>query len=78
MVFNGGCKIGDLAMDFLTDVTLDTDAMNKTDKESESLHRQFLDGEIDLTTFVQKYKKLRYSYHKRALTHLAAKTSVTG
>ena len=54
------------------------DAMNKTDKESESLHRQFLDGEIDLTTFVQKYKKLRYSYHKRALTHLAAKTSVTG
>lgn len=52
--------------------------MNKTDKESESLHRQFLDGEIDLTTFVQKYKKLRYSYHKRALTHLAAKTSVTG
>ncbi|XP_075104002.1 vacuolar protein-sorting-associated protein 37 homolog 1 [Nicotiana tabacum] len=54
------------------------DAMNKTDEESESLHRQFLDGEIDLTTFVQKYKKLRYSYHKRALTHLAAKTSVTG
>ncbi|KAM3288216.1 Vacuolar protein-sorting-associated protein 37 -like protein 2 [Capsicum baccatum] len=54
------------------------DAMRKTDEESESLDKQLLDGEIDLATFVQKYKKLRHSYHKRALTHLAAKTSVTG
>ncbi|KAK4377721.1 hypothetical protein RND71_004017 [Anisodus tanguticus] len=54
------------------------DAMNKTDEESESLDKQLLEGVIDLTTFVQKYKKLRHSYHKRALTHLAAKTSATG
>ncbi|KAL3628417.1 hypothetical protein CASFOL_027463 [Castilleja foliolosa] len=53
------------------------DAMNKTDEESEALHRQLLDGEIDLSAFLQKYKKMRYTYHKRALTHLAAKTSVT-
>ncbi|KAG9156151.1 hypothetical protein Leryth_015558 [Lithospermum erythrorhizon] len=54
------------------------EAMNKTDEESEALHRQLLDGEIDLSAFVQKYKKLRTTYHKRALTHLAAKTSLIG
>lgn len=54
------------------------DAMRKTDEESENLDKQLLEGEIDLATFVQKYKKLRQSYHKRALTHLAAKTSITG
>lgn len=54
-----------------------SDAMNQTDEESETLHRQLLDREIDLAAFVQKYKKLRYTYHKRALTHLAAKTSAT-
>ncbi|XP_058105357.1 vacuolar protein-sorting-associated protein 37 homolog 1-like [Magnolia sinica] len=50
------------------------DAMNKTEEESEILHRQFLDKEIDLAVFVQKYKKLRTTYHRRALLHLAAKT----
>ncbi|CAA0830423.1 Vacuolar protein-sorting-associated protein 37 homolog 2 [Striga hermonthica] len=54
------------------------DAMNKTEEESEALHRQLLDREIDLSDFVQKYKKMRYAYHKRALTHLAAKTTATG
>lgn len=54
------------------------DAMRKTDEESENLDKQLLEGQIDLATFVQKYKKLRQSYHKRALTHLAAKTSITG
>lgn len=54
------------------------DAMRKTDEESENLDKQLLEGEIDLATFVHKYKKLRQSYHKRALTHLAAKTSITG
>ncbi|KAL8516781.1 hypothetical protein ACS0TY_015150 [Phlomoides rotata] len=54
------------------------DAMNQTDEESEALHRQLLDREIDLPTFVQKYKKLRNTYHKRALTYLAAKTSASG
>ncbi|CAI9778962.1 unnamed protein product [Fraxinus pennsylvanica] len=53
------------------------EAMNETEEESEALHRQLLDREIDLISFVQKYKKLRNMYHKRALTHLAAKTSIT-
>ncbi|XP_076896580.1 vacuolar protein-sorting-associated protein 37 homolog 1-like [Bidens hawaiensis] len=54
------------------------ESMNETDEESERLHQQLLDKEIDLATFVQKYKKLRVIYHKRALTHLAAKTSLGG
>ncbi|XP_058212742.1 vacuolar protein-sorting-associated protein 37 homolog 1-like isoform X1 [Rhododendron vialii] len=54
------------------------EAMNKTEEESEALHRQLLDGEIEVGPFVQKYKKLRNTYHRRALTHLAAKTSLTG
>ncbi|MCD7469370.1 hypothetical protein HAX54_008340 [Datura stramonium] len=52
------------------------DAMKKAEEESEALLVQLLDREIDLTTFVQKYKKLGCSYHKRALTHLAAKASL--
>lgn len=52
--------------------------MSKTDEESERLHEQLLEKEIDLATFVQKYKKLRVVYHKRALTHIAAKTSLGG
>ncbi|CAM8916880.1 unnamed protein product [Rhodiola kirilowii] len=48
---------------------------DKTEEESEALHRQLLDREIDLPTFVQKYKKLRATYHRRSLVHIAAKTS---
>ncbi|GAB4833532.1 hypothetical protein Ancab_031775 [Ancistrocladus abbreviatus] len=51
------------------------EAMNKTEAESETLHNQLLDKEIELGAFVQKYKKLRNTYHRRALTHLAAKAS---
>ncbi|KMS95998.1 hypothetical protein BVRB_003140 [Beta vulgaris subsp. vulgaris] len=54
------------------------EAMNKTDEDSEALHSQFLDKEIELGVFIQKYKKLRSLYHRRALTHLAAKTSSVG
>ncbi|KDP29208.1 hypothetical protein JCGZ_16597 [Jatropha curcas] len=54
------------------------EAMNKTDEESEALHRQLLDREIELAAFVQKYKKLRTTYHRRSLIHLAAKTSSIG
>ncbi|KAI3683514.1 hypothetical protein L1987_84020 [Smallanthus sonchifolius] len=54
------------------------ESMNKTDEESETLHQQLLGKEIDLATFVQQYKKLRVNYHKRALTHLAATTSLVG
>ncbi|KAJ6303654.1 hypothetical protein OIU77_017518 [Salix suchowensis] len=52
--------------------------MNETEEESEAFHRQFLHKEIDPGAFVQKYKKLRTTYHKRALIHLAAKASPTG
>ncbi|XP_047174628.1 vacuolar protein-sorting-associated protein 37 homolog 1-like [Vigna umbellata] len=51
------------------------EAMNKTDEESENLHRQFLDREIDLGAFFQKYKKLRTAYHRKSLINLADKTS---
>ncbi|WVY95892.1 hypothetical protein V8G54_028043 [Vigna mungo] len=51
------------------------EAMNKTDEESENLHHQFLDREIDLGAFLQKYKKLRTAYHRKSLINLAAKTS---
>lgn len=54
------------------------EAMNKTDEDSEALHSQFLDREIELGAFVQKYKKLRTQYHRRALTHLAVKASSVG
>ncbi|KAK2983743.1 hypothetical protein RJ640_024096, partial [Escallonia rubra] len=52
--------------------------MNKTEEESETLHKQLLGGEIDVVEFVQNYKTLRNTYHKRALTQLASKTSLTG
>ncbi|KAK7355458.1 hypothetical protein VNO80_14714 [Phaseolus coccineus] len=51
------------------------EAMNKTDEESENLHHQVLDREIDLGAFMQKYKKLRTAYHRKSLINLAAKTS---
>lgn len=52
------------------------DAMNKNEEESEVLHDKLLERDVDLATFLQKYKKLRNTYHRRALTHLAAKTSM--
>ncbi|KAE9619637.1 hypothetical protein Lal_00038243 [Lupinus albus] len=51
------------------------EAMNVTEEESENLHQQLLDREIDLAGFLQKYKKLRTAYHRKSLIHLAAKTS---
>uniref|UniRef100_A0A804Q592 VPS37 C-terminal domain-containing protein n=2 Tax=Zea mays TaxID=4577 RepID=A0A804Q592_MAIZE len=51
-------------------------SMAKLDKESEELHQKFLEKDIDLPTFVQKYKKLRTAYHKQALLHLAGQTSL--
>lgn len=50
--------------------------MNKTDVDSENIHSQFLDREIELAAFVQKYKKFRSLFHRRAMIHLAAKTSL--
>ena len=51
-------------------------SMAKLDEESEELHQKFLEKDIDLATFVQKYKKLRTAYHKQALLHLAGQTSL--
>jgi len=51
------------------------ESVNKTDEESENLHHNLLDREIDLGAFLQKYKKLRTTYHRKTLVHLAAKTS---
>ncbi|KAK9291224.1 hypothetical protein L1049_009412 [Liquidambar formosana] len=53
------------------------EAMNKTEEESDNMHRQLLEREMDLGVFVQKYKKVRTTYHRRALIHLAARTSST-
>lgn len=54
------------------------DAMKKGDEESEELQQKYMEKEIDTAAFVQKYKKLRSLYHRRALIHLAAKTSSMG
>ncbi|KAL3754052.1 hypothetical protein ACJRO7_001315 [Eucalyptus globulus] len=54
------------------------ESMRKTEEESEALHQKLLDREVDFGTFVQKYKKLRTTYHRRALIQLSAKTSATG
>ncbi|TKW37911.1 hypothetical protein SEVIR_1G080300v4 [Setaria viridis] len=51
-------------------------SMAKLDEESEELHQKLLEKDIDLPTFVQKYKKLRTAYHKQALLHLAGQTSL--
>lgn len=51
-------------------------SMAELDQESEELHQKFLEKDIDLPTFVQKYKKLRTAYHKQALLHLAGQTSL--
>ncbi|XP_078148679.1 modifier of rudimentary (Mod(r)) protein isoform X2 [Carex rostrata] len=52
------------------------DAMRKADDEAETLNNKLLENEIELQAFAQKYKKLRVAYHRRALLHLAAKTTV--
>lgn len=59
-------------------VSFIVDAMNKADEESEELQQKFMEKEIDTAAFVQKYKKLRSTYHRRALIHLSAKTSSIG
>ncbi|KAK7284953.1 hypothetical protein RJT34_19707 [Clitoria ternatea] len=51
------------------------ESVNKTEEESENLHQHLLDREVDLGAFLQKYKKLRTTYHRKTLIHLAAKTS---
>jgi hypothetical protein len=53
------------------------DAANEADEESESLHRSFLAGEIELLQFIQKYRKQRLLYHRRSLIRMAALSSMT-
>ncbi|MCO5572621.1 hypothetical protein L7F22_026379 [Adiantum nelumboides] len=52
------------------------DAASKIDDESESIFKQLLSEEISVSDFLQSYRKMRYLYHKRTLTRLAAKTSM--
>ncbi|CAM6109265.1 unnamed protein product [Calypogeia fissa] len=53
------------------------EAANEADEESENIHQQVLQGEIDIAEFISKYRKQRILYHKRTLTRLAAMTSLT-
>ncbi|KVI09343.1 Modifier of rudimentary, Modr, partial [Cynara cardunculus var. scolymus] len=69
---------GKLGKRIVYDGTAEPELMNEMDEESETVHKQLLEKEMDVATFIQKYKKLRVDYHKRALTHLAAKTCLSG
>lgn len=48
------------------------EAADQVDEESERLHQQLLVGEIELSDYIAKYKKLRVIYHRRTLIRLAA------
>lgn len=52
------------------------EAAAKVDEESEILHQKLLSGDIDLSEFIQKYKKERILYHRRMLIHFAVKASI--
>lgn len=52
------------------------DAASKIDDESEGIYQQLLSGDISVGDFLQSYRKMRYLYHKRVLTQLAAKMSM--
>ncbi|XP_022983099.1 vacuolar protein-sorting-associated protein 37 homolog 1-like [Cucurbita maxima] len=49
--------------------------MKETEEESDNVHMQLLEREIDLSSFTHKYKRLRMNYHRRALIQLAARTT---
>uniref|UniRef100_A0A0D6QTC6 VPS37 C-terminal domain-containing protein n=1 Tax=Araucaria cunninghamii TaxID=56994 RepID=A0A0D6QTC6_ARACU len=53
------------------------DAANITEEESEKLYNLLMSGEIELSDFIQKHRKLRTLYHTRTLLRLAAMASVT-
>jgi ESCRT-I complex subunit VPS37 len=48
----------------------------KLDEESEELHQKFLEKDMDLPTFVQKYKKLRAAHHKCELLYNSGEASL--
>ncbi|OVA17913.1 Modifier of rudimentary [Macleaya cordata] len=54
------------------------EAMGKAEEETENLQRQLLEKEIEPAAFVQNCKRLRTTYQRRALIHLAANASVSG
>ncbi|KAI3989770.1 hypothetical protein MKX01_040740 [Papaver californicum] len=54
------------------------EAMDKAEDETENLQKQLTDKEIVPAMFVQECKKLRMTYQRRALIHLAAQTFFPG
>lgn len=54
------------------------EAMHKAEDETENLQRRLTSKEIEPAMFVQECKKLRMTYQRRALIHLAAQTSFPG
>ncbi|XP_057852524.2 vacuolar protein-sorting-associated protein 37 homolog 1 isoform X3 [Cryptomeria japonica] len=53
------------------------DAANIIDEESENLQHLIMSGEIELSDFIQNYKKMRRVYHTRTLLRLAAMASIS-
>ncbi|KAL5545992.1 hypothetical protein UlMin_005679 [Ulmus minor] len=45
-------------------------------EESDALTTQLFKREVDLASFVLKYKKLHTTYHKQALVHIAVRTNL--
>lgn len=52
------------------------DAANIIDEESENLYHLIMSGEVELSDFIQNYKKMRTVYHTRTLLRLAAMASM--
>ncbi|MCL7043712.1 hypothetical protein MKW94_021325 [Papaver nudicaule] len=54
------------------------EAMDRAEDETENLQRQLIGKEIEPAMFLQECKKLRTTYQRRALIHLAAQTPFPG
>lgn len=53
------------------------DAANIIDEESENLYHLIMSGKIELSDFIQNYRKMRTVYHTRTLLRLAATASIS-
>ncbi|KAH7437550.1 hypothetical protein KP509_05G077900 [Ceratopteris richardii] len=76
--FNEACKKqADLRARFSPGVLIERlqEAAVKIDNDSEDLFNQLLSGGMEINEFLKRYRELRFVYHKRTLTRLAAKSS---